>query len=170
MKCTNCGEREGVVNLTQIEDGEVRTGSLCAQCAKAKGIDTGLELAGTPLGGFLAALGESSEGPEIQDLLEEGRCGSCGATLKDFRETGRVGCADCYRTFDAPLRELLRRIHGSTHHTGMRHDDTGVPSEPGVLRASSSPVHQLREELRRAIEAEQFERAVELRDRLREHE
>jgi protein-arginine kinase activator protein McsA len=28
----------------------------------------------------------------------------------------------------------------------------------------------LREELRRAIEAEQFERAAELRDRLREHE
>ena len=170
MKCTNCGERDGVVNLTQIEDGEVRTGSLCAQCAKAKGIDTGLELSGTPLGGFLAALGEGSEAAGVPDLLEDGRCGSCGASLKDFRDTGRVGCADCYRTFDAALRELLRRIHGSTHHTGMRHDDTGVPAEPGVSRVSSSPVHQLREELRRAIESEQFERAAELRDRLREHE
>lgn len=170
MKCTNCGERDGVVNLTQIEDGEVRTGSLCAQCAKAKGIDTGLELTGTPLGGFLAALGESSEGPGIQELLDEGRCGSCGATLKEFRETGRVGCADCYRTFDAPLRELLRRIHGSTHHTGMRPEDAGASGDSGGPPVSASPVHHLREELRRAIESEQFERAAELRDQLREHE
>ena len=169
MKCSNCGEREGVVNLTQIEDGEVRTGSLCPQCAKAKGIETGLELAETPLGGFLAALGESLEPEAPASLLGEERCGSCGATLKDFRETGRVGCADCYRTFDPPLRELLRRIHGSTHHTGMPYQ--GAPAAPELApRPAPSPAHQLREELRRAIEAEQFERAAELRDQLREHE
>jgi protein arginine kinase activator len=169
MKCSNCGERDGVVNLTQIEDGEVRTGSLCAQCAKAKGIETGLELAGTPLGGFLAALGEGLDPAASPDLLDEGRCGSCGATLRDFRETGRVGCAECYRTFDAPLRELLRRIHGSTHHTGRRHEGPGNLREPAPPPGAPSP-QQLREELRRAIEAEQFERAAELRDRLREHE
>jgi protein arginine kinase activator len=170
MKCTNCGEREGVVSLTQIEDGEVRTGSLCAQCAKAEGIDTGFGLSDTPLGGFLAALGEGiGPGGTTSEPQEEGRCGSCGATLKDFRETGRVGCADCYRSFDPPLRELLRRIHGSTHHTGERPEGAPVLSDVG-RPAASSPVLQLREELRRAVEAEQFERAAELRDRLREHE
>jgi protein arginine kinase activator len=169
MKCINCGEREGVVSLTQVEDGEVRTGSLCAQCAKAKGIETGLELAGTPLGGFLAALGEGLDPEAAPDLLDESRCGGCGATLRDFRETGRVGCADCYRTFDAPLRELLRRIHGSTHHTGERHEGPRVVAEPAPTPAPS-PILQLREELQRAIESEQFERAAELRDQLREHE
>ncbi len=168
MKCSNCGEREGVVSLTQIEDGEVRTGSLCPQCAKAKGIDTGQEIAETPLGGFLAALGESLETEPAGDRLGDERCGSCGATLRDFRETGRVGCGDCYRTFDTPLRELLRRIHGSTQHTGGRH--SGAPEGPVTPAASVSPVQRLREELRRAIEAEQFERAAELRDRLKEHE
>lgn len=169
MKCTSCGEREGVVSLTQIEDGEVRTGSLCAQCAKAKGIETGEELSGTPLGGFLAALGESLDADPTAAPLGEERCGSCGATLKDFRETGRVGCADCYRTFDLPLRELLRRIHGSIHHTGLRYDGIDPLPEPEAV-PQPSPAHHLREELRRAIEAEQFERAAELRDQLREHE
>ncbi len=172
MKCTNCGEREGVINLTQIEEGEVRTGSLCAECAKAKGIETGLELASTPLGGFLAALGEGLDQEKDSPLAEalESRCGSCGATLKDFRETGRVGCADCYRTFDTPLRELLRRLHGSTHHSGNRYEGAG--ELPVAVQAKSAPamVGQLREELRRAIESEQFERAAELRDQLREHE
>lgn len=172
MKCTNCGEREGVISLTQIEEGEVRTGSLCPECAKAKGIETGMELASTPLGGFLAALGEGLDQERDSPLAEalEGRCGSCGATLKDFRESGRVGCADCYRTFDAPLRELLRRLHGSTHHSGIRYEGAGVPSVAALAPSPPVAVGKLRDELRRAIESEQFERAAELRDQLREHE
>lgn len=166
MKCNACGEREGVVSLTQIVEGDVRTVSLCAQCAADKGIETGLGLSETPLGGFLAALGESAD-PDapLASALEAG-CPSCGATLRDFRETGRVGCAECYRAFDAPLRELLRRLHGSTHHTGMRYSGTDLPS----VTAPPEAARELREQLRRAIESEQFELAAELRDRLRERE
>ena len=167
MKCNACGEREGVVSLTQIVEGDVRTVSLCAQCAADKGIETGLGLSETPLGGFLAALGESADPDAPLSAALENGCPSCGATLRDFRETGRVGCAECYRAFDAPLRELLRRLHGSTHHTGMRYTGTELP------RATATPdgvARELREQLRRAIESEQFELAAELRDRLRDRE
>lgn len=166
MKCNQCGERDGVVSLTQIVEGDVRTISLCAKCAAEKGIETGIGLAETPLGGFLAALGESLDPDAPLAAALDLRCTGCDATLRDFRETGRVGCAECYRSFDAPLRELLRRLHGSTHHTGMRYAGTdGAP-------AATSPgtVPELREQLRRAVEAEQFELAAELRDRLREKE
>jgi protein arginine kinase activator len=166
MKCSQCGEREGVVSLTQVKEGEVHTSSLCAKCAAEKGIDTGLGVADTPLGGFLAALGESAD-PDAP-LLEalEARCGACGATLRDFRETGRVGCAECYLAFDAPLRELLRRLHGSTHHTGMRYSGTEAPKPLEPNRTAL----ELRDQLRRAVESEQFELAAELRDRLRDSE
>jgi protein arginine kinase activator len=167
MKCSNCGEREGVVSLTQVKDGEVHTSSLCAQCAADKGIETGFGMADTPLGGFLAKLGEGvdPDAPFVETL--EARCPGCNATLRDFRETGRVGCAQCYEAFDAPLRELLRRLHGSTHHTGMqyqRHEAAVEPAEPGGTDL------ELREQLRRAVESEQFELAAELRDRLKDRE
>ncbi len=166
MKCTGCGEREGVVSLTQIEDGEVRTGSLCARCAAEKGLDTGIGLVDTPLGGFIAALGDSMDRDAPLTAALEARCPGCGATLKDFRETGRVGCAECYTEFDPPLRELLRRLHGSTHHSGMRFTPQGtVTPKPA---GPSAP--DLRERLRQAIVAEQFELAAELRDQLRERE
>lgn len=162
MKCHSCGEREGVVSLTQIEKGDVRTIALCAQCAAEKGIETAAGLGDTPLGGFLAALGEGAGGAQG----DAGPiCSGCGASLRDFRETGRVGCAECYRSFETPLRELLRRLHGSTHHSGMRYASTVGPApEPRV------DTQGLRDQLKRAIESEQFERAAELRDRLREHE
>jgi protein arginine kinase activator len=166
MKCSNCGEREGVVSLTTIVEGDVRTSSLCAKCAAEKGIETGVGVADTPLGGFLAALGESADPDAPLAAALEARCTGCGATLREFRETGRVGCAECYRSFDAPLRELLRRLHGSTHHTGKRY--TGVEARPALAPPAS--LRELREQLRRAIESEQFELAAELRDRLRENE
>jgi protein arginine kinase activator len=166
MKCSNCGEREGVVSLTQIEQGDVRTVSLCAKCAAEKGIETGVAVTETPLGGFLAALGENLDPDAPLGAALELHCTGCGATLRDFRETGRVGCADCYRSFDAPLRELLRRLHGSTHHTGMHY----ASGELGATPVALPSLHELRDQLRQAIASEQFELAAELRDRLREKE
>jgi len=166
MKCSNCGEREGVVSLTQIIEGDVRTVSLCAKCAAEKGIETGIGVADTPLGGFLAALGESADPDAPLAEALEARCAACGATLRDFRETGRVGCAECYLAFDAPLRELLRRLHGSTHHTGMRYAGNEAPQRLEPNRTAL----ELREQLRRAVESEQFELAAELRDRLKDTE
>jgi hypothetical protein len=90
-------------------------------------------------------------------------CQSCGATLQDFRESGRLGCPDCYRTLGEPLRELLRRLHGATRHTGERYAVPGSNQDSPPARSSL----ELREQLKRAIESEDFELAAELRDQLK---
>jgi protein arginine kinase activator len=168
-RCSQCGEREGVIDLTHVEGTEVRTLHLCAKCAAEKGIQTPGALADTPLGGLLAALGADSAAATtpLSDAMLGVECPRCGATLQDFRETGRLGCAHCYVTFGPPLRELLRRLHGSAHHTGKRYlpPETRVPDVPAPDRA-----FDLREQLRRAIEAEEFELAAKLRDRLKDVE
>jgi protein arginine kinase activator len=60
------------------------------------------------------------------------------------------------------LRDLLRRLHGSTHHMGERYAD----KQPAVP-AERPRAAELREQLRLAVETENFELAAELRDRLR---
>jgi protein arginine kinase activator len=167
-RCDQCGDQAGVVQLTEIRNGEVRTIHLCAKCAGEKGIQTQEAVSETPLGGFLAALGEASDPIAATGGGEgtEARCPGCGSTLSDFRETGRVGCAECYQAFEEAFRELLRRLHGSTHHSGMTYVPPGAPAAPAL----PADVAELRERLRRAIEAEQFELAAELRDRLKERE
>jgi protein arginine kinase activator len=118
-------------------------------------------VAKTPLGSFLAAMGKGL--PETEPVARAGEsCARCGASLQDFRESGRLGCAECYRSFEVPLRDLLRRLHGSTHHVGERyaeHDGEAVE-----VRETTA---ELREQLRLAVETENFELAAELRDRLR---
>ena len=166
MECQNCHEREAVIHLTQIVNDDVTKLHLCEVCAEAKGIQTEASMAKFPLSEFLAQMGTGGVAMTVPD--EGGACPGCGATLQDFREIGRLGCPACYETFGAPLRDLLRRLHGSSHHVGERYRAPGLqpetPMEEGEIMA------ELREQLREAIHAEQFERAAELRDRIRNRE
>jgi protein arginine kinase activator len=161
MLCDSCRERQAVINLTQVEHDSKVTLHLCEQCAQDKGVETGVTVLKSPLGGFITAMGKGAANvlPTAADGL---RCASCGATLKDFRESGRLGCAQCYEAFDGHLRDLLRRLHGSSQHVGERY----VPPGEG----DADPRHHLldlKEQLRRAVENENFELAAELRDRIR---
>jgi protein arginine kinase activator len=160
MLCDNCKEREAVIHLTQVEHDTKNTVHLCEQCARARGIETGATLLKSPLGTFLSAMGKgASTLPVPSDGL---RCGVCGSTLKDFRESGRLGCAACYLAFEDHLRDLLRRLHGSSQHVGQRYraPDSG-DQDP------RSHLLDLRDQLRRAVESENFELAADLRDRIR---
>jgi protein arginine kinase activator len=162
MLCDNCKEREAIINLTQVEHDSKVTLHLCEQCAQQKGVETGAAVMKSPLGNFLGALGKGAAlVPPGADGL---RCPACGSLLRDFRDTGRLGCDQCYVAFDAHLRDLLRRLHGSSQHVGERYET------PGAAGAESDPrsrLLELKAQLRRAVEGEDFELAAELRDRIR---
>lgn len=159
MVCDSCRERDAVVHLTQIVDGTVAQVHLCERCAADKGVETTVAAPKTPLAGLL----QSVQQQLVASQADQVRCAFCQSTYKDFRATGRLGCARCYGTFEASLRDLLRRVHGSTRHAGRRYQ----PPAPEAMQRVST-VLELREQLRRAIELEQFEQAAKLRDALRE--
>ena len=162
MQCDNCKEREAAVHLTQIVDNSVTTLHLCPQCAAEKGVQTSANVAKFPLSDFLASMGKGVGAHLAPDDSSE-TCDFCGAALKDFRETGRLGCPHCYDTFETHLRDLLRRLHGSSHHVG----EVYLTSEPAVANLQEREIGEMRKRLKTAIEAENFELAAELRDQLR---
>lgn len=163
MQCQQCGDREAVVHLTQIVENSVTTMHLCEQCAAEKGIESSSEPATGQLGNFLATLGKGVGAglPEMENA-PHASCATCGLTMQEFRDLGRLGCGDCYQAFEAPLRELLRRLHGSTTHVGERYHPPGTEASQPTEEAGA-----LRDQLRLAVEAENFELAADLRDRLR---
>jgi len=162
MLCDNCKEREAAIHLQQVKDNSVSSLHLCQQCAAEKGIEAGVGAAKFPLSDFLASMGK---GPALQGATEgsDRECESCGATLKDFQNTGRLGCPRCYDVFETQLRDLLRRLHGSSHHVGEPY----LSADAGEVDEIQAQVTDLRNKLRQAIETENFELAAELRDRLR---
>jgi protein arginine kinase activator len=164
VTCGSCGERESVVTLTQVVEGEARTIGLCGKCAAEKGIQTSAGAEQTPLGGFLSAMWKGQEPGAPAEFAPTGRCPGCGATFADFRESGRLGCGGCYQAFEPSLRLLLRRYHGSTHHQGRR----PAPQVEDTAMPGTALIDGLREQLRLAVASEDFERAAQLRDRLRD--
>ena len=158
MVCDNCHERDAVVNLTTIENNAVRQLHLCEQCAAERGVETTVATPKHPLGEFLQAVQQQS----MPASADAGKCAFCGLTMKDFRDTGRMGCARCYTTFESSMRELLRRVHGGPRHIGRPYR---APAEQVLEKAGV--LGELRDKLRRAIEQEQFEVAADLRDRIK---
>ncbi len=157
MLCDQCNERDAVVHLTQIVEAEVTQLHLCEKCAAAKGIETTVAMPKHPLSDFLHAVQQQAT-PVIGDQT---RCAYCQTSLRDFRATGRLGCAQCYTAFEGALRELLRRVHGAARHRGREYET------PGASMGPVAEVDALRERLQQAVAAEEFEAAAILRDQIR---
>lgn len=159
MLCDVCREHDASVHLTKVVEGEVTLEHLCAKCAAERGIETTVT---TPpknmLGEFLHAVQQQTSSGQVDGI----RCSFCSMSLKDFRATGRLGCARCYATFEASLRDLLRKVHGSAQHVGRRY----MPPVPELMERVST-VGELRDRLRRAIDNEEFELAASLRDKIK---
>ena len=162
--CQSCHVREAEVELTQVAGDAVTTLRLCGKCAAERGVVTESQVADSPLGAFLAAMGQGAT-PLAAAAATGDACPNCAATLDDFRASGRLGCAECWTTFERPLRELLRRVHGGTRHVGKSYQSAAAANDPES--AAIRERLRLREALRESVASEQFERAAELRDRLR---
>ena len=91
-------------------------------------------------------------------------CQSCGLTFSDFRNGGVLGCGDCYRYFRSGLEPLLKRVQGSVKHSGK------VPRRIGGKVRIRKEIDQLREELKQAVNREDYESAVKLRDEIKSRE
>jgi len=160
MLCHNCGAENAVVRLTQIVDNEMRTLHLCQRCAAEKGLDTPSIPENFPLADILAQLGREERTP--REATPTANCSFCGLTFAEFKESGRLGCPHCWASFEPQLRNLLRRIHGGSQHLGKVY----LSPDPSVSEREKR-LEALRRKLSRAVELEDFERAAELRDEIR---
>ena len=161
MLCEVCKESDVVITVTEIDGNGVRQVRLCEQCAAARGLQASVSAPPAVIADFLQSVQQHLP-PSQTDAV---RCSFCASTLRDFRQTGRLGCPYCYTAFEQSLRDLLRKVHGQGQHRGREYAGA---SGGGALEAliPVSP-DRLRERLERAIRNEEFELAASLRDQLR---
>jgi len=166
MLCQECRRRQASVKITTIVNNQKAEVHLCQECASTRGeLEFGGE-AGISLGGMLAALlhhqGLLKQATESDQLSP--RCPNCGLSYERFTKQGKLGCSECFGEFERQLRGVLRHVHGSTKHVGRS------PRRAGGTMRLERQVANLRAQLGKAVEAEDFERAAEIRDQLRQLE
>ena len=159
MKCQDCGQT-ATVHLTDIVSGKKREVHLCQECAEKRELVKHQEL---NLSAILQTVIGQHVGP-LTDELARLTCPSCGIKYMEFKAEGRLGCPHDYEVFRTALAPLLQRIHRALRHVGK------IPAHAVDNAALQAELMELRQTLRRAVEAEHYEEAARLRDLIRQKE
>ncbi|SHF09062.1 protein arginine kinase activator [Seinonella peptonophila] len=169
MLCPECGKRPATLHYTKIVNGKKSEFHICEVCAKAKeeqlpDMDSSFSFHQL-LSGLLnfdigSGTGESNTTVQPQTI----RCSTCGLTYQQFSKVGRFGCSDCYDTFKEYLDPMFRRMHGHTIHRGK------VPVRTEGKLKMRRELDELKQEMVRLVQNEEFERAAQVRDQIRQIE
>ncbi len=164
MQCQICDKNEATIHLTEITDGLRTEMHVCEHCAAEQGIAVKSQI---PIKELLSSLLASA--PEDDELLgssqKEVSCPHCGFTLEQFRKDAVLGCPYDYEIFEKSLSPLIEKAHdGQTVHRGK------VPSKmPGDAKKQIELLN-LRQQLDAAVQAEDYELAARLRDKINQSE
>lgn len=162
MLCQNCGKNEATTHIKQIVNGDMAESHLCAECAKNLGYSDMLSGFGLDLSEFLGGfLGDMM--PALTRGNSE-RCPKCGTSFSDIVRSGRVGCAECYRTFYDELLPSIQRIHGRIKHSGKA--SSGAIEQPKE-ETKEEKIAKLKSQMDEAVAVQKFEQAAKLRDEIK---
>ncbi|MBQ4313418.1 MAG: UvrB/UvrC motif-containing protein [Clostridia bacterium] len=183
MKCQNCGKNEANTHLKQNINGNISESYLCSECAEKLGyggIFSGYGSFGNfgNLGLFDSIFGSllGGSGFASASLPSAVKCKKCGSTFGDISERGTVGCADCYDTFRERLAPSIERIHGRARHIGK--GAAAKPQREAEVKAKTEAkpvskedkIKNLRAQMQKAVDKQDYEQAAVLRDRIKELE
>ena len=161
MQCDICGKNKATVHLTEIVDEQMSEMHLCEECSRQKSVQMEQQFG---LADLLAGLSDFNKQQKDVEKVKL-KCTNCGLTYDDFRKFGRLGCSECYESFKTHLAMLLKKIHGSNQHLGK--SPIKIPQQE---RQRIESLQGLKMQLQQAIQMEDFEKAAELRDQIRQVE
>lgn len=157
MNCEKCHKSHATIHLTAIENGAKREAHLCEECARQTGVHLKFNLS---ISDLLGSLMEPAA-PKTSSKVSSLRCPECGITYSEFKAKARLGCAHDYEIFKTELLRLLEKIHGATTHAGK------APHTVDAAIRKENELVRLKKDLESVVKNEDFEKAAQLRDRIK---
>jgi len=154
-KCQKC-VKPATYHITEIERGKPRELHFCDEHARV--YLTGPAEVEPSIGAVAKDLAKSSREASPADKQQ---CPHCQITFLEFRNSGRLGCPLDYEVFRDELMPLLENIHDDTRHAGK------VPRRAPRNSQRQTELMDLRNKLKRAVAAEDYEAAARFRDQIR---
>ncbi|MGD9568970.1 MAG: UvrB/UvrC motif-containing protein [Sedimentibacter sp.] len=159
MLCNECGKNEAKVHVTQIINGKKTESHLCEECAKKNQSFFNSNFSMENL--FSSMLNNAFNSTAYAPIKG---CSKCGMTYEEFRTAGKFGCSDCIDTFKPRLMPVVKNIQGYDAHAGK------IPKRAGGSYKIQKDIEKLKAQLKLAIENEEYEKAAQYRDQIREME
>ena len=155
MRCERCGKEltNRIIKINGV--------TYCENCARLMGYDRFLNDPADFLGNPFSQLDEIASSLMQMNELDFGNstltCPKCGMTLREFETEGRVGCIECYNTFnDNIVREMFKQ-QGNSEYAGR------LPAQSADTDAETSDVPQAKKKAAapKTIEMEISDKAEE---------
>lgn len=159
MLCELCKKKNANVILKKNEYGKIVEYNVCDSCSSDI-ITPSFDFSEFN-DGFIYNISELLSVFSDIDTEKENielKCPKCSLSLTEFEKTGILGCESCYEVFKKQLFPLLQRVHGTVQHLGK--------TPANFYR--SKELTKLKEELQKAIDTEEYERAAIIRDKIKE--
>ena len=143
MRCERCGKEltNRIIKINGV--------TYCDNCARLMGYDRYLRDPADLMGNPFAPLDQIASSLLQMNELDFGnstlKCPKCGMTLREFENEGRVGCIECYNTFnDNIVREMFKQ-QGNSEYAGRlpnQSADTGASSQPVIREKLTGKVSE----------------------------
>ena len=138
---------------------------LCSECAAQAGLTAQEAHVDTPTNPVEMIKQVLAAGPEIE-VRAAPQCPTCGSTFSRFRKMALLGCPDCYQALEVPLQPLILRSQAAEARELPEHEGLHPSSFKSASQTTKTLI-RLERELQGAVHAEQYERAADLRDKIR---
>lgn len=153
MLCDVCSRREARAVIAMVVNGKKTTRRVCGHC-----------IAQLQRGDAFAA--QMALLSIRDDIPQDQVCPVCGTSAADLVRSGRVGCSSCYKAFNDILSSLTAQMNGTPLPSEAASEE-GSETVPAPVNAADDKLAALREEMFAAVNAEEYERAAQLRDEIR---
>ncbi len=162
MECEIC-KAKATVHISRMENGVKQEMHLCENCAKEK---FGFIFKGKiPTNSMMKGIIELfNDDVEASKALKEKICPKCGISFHEFKETGRMGCPVCYECFNEMVLPIIKRMHRNDVHIGK------IPKTYEKEHSIEIKLEKYKAKMDEAVRNENFERAAELRDEIKDLE
>lgn len=180
MLCERCGKNQASVRYTQIINNQGQEINLCEACSEELGLMNNMDFT-MPIS-FSSFFGDFFKEFENNSFIhqlsqtQELKCKNCGLTFEEFLNNGKFGCSNCYIDFKDEIDPILKKIQGSNRHIGrlekIRNERATEKTEnlKSNIKEEKDELMQLKDELKKAIQEENYEHAAEIRDKIKEIE
>ncbi|KAJ52206.1 protein arginine kinase activator [Clostridium tetanomorphum] len=165
MLCERCKKNDANVHIAKVINGVKQELNLCERCAKEMGTFSSATDINFPspftfqniLSGIMDYMNQPLQ--KNNDFIPT--CKNCSTSYTEFKEKGLMGCSECYKNLSCTLMPVIKRVQGSIEHVGK------IPRKAGKDIIDKKKIASLKEELEKAILTEEYEKAAEIRDKIR---
>lgn len=155
MLCNECEKNNATVHITKIINGVKTETHLCEECAKKQQLFNNNFSMENLISGII---NEAFDNKYLSTIS----CANCEMTLDEFRKKGKFGCANCINEFKKMLIPVIKSVQGYESHVGK------IPKKSGGNLIIQRNIEELKYQLKKVIEQENYEEAAVIRDKIKE--